>query len=66
MPSLKPSTKEPTMRSNKNEDLIQNAKALCTQLQVMQDLLLDMFFDEMLELDEEEDKLRLQNRSVPF
>jgi hypothetical protein len=42
--------------SNKNQDLIQNARALCTHLQVMQDLLLDMFFYEMLELDEEEER----------
>lgn len=54
------------MHNNKNEDLIQNAKALCTQLQVMQDLLLDMFFDEMLELDEEEQRLHLQNQHFPF
>jgi hypothetical protein len=66
MPSIKQFTKESTMHNNKNEDLIQNAKALCTQLQVMQDLLLDMFFDEMLELDEEEQRLHLQNQHFPF
>lgn len=53
--------------SIERENLIQNARALCMQMQNMQDLLLEMYFDEMLELDEKEEMDRLQGlQNIPF
>jgi hypothetical protein len=53
--------------SIKQENLIQNARALCMQLQTMQDLLLEMYSDEMLELDEKEELQRSEGQQdFPF
>ena len=54
------------MDTNKNNDLIRMARDLYLLARNMQKLMLEMYFNEFMELDEEEQRLRLQNEEMPF
>jgi hypothetical protein len=54
------------MDANKHDDLIRNARDLYMLAQKMQKLMLEMYFNEFIDLDEEEKRLRLQGNEMPF
>ena len=54
------------MENVKYKNFVENAKLLCEMTQKMQDILLDLFFDEFVELDELEKNWRCQQEKLPF
>jgi hypothetical protein len=50
----------------KYKNLVETAKILCDMTQKMQDILLDLFFDEFVEIDDEEIRMKLQCQEPPF
>jgi hypothetical protein len=54
------------MNDPKYKNLVENAKILCDMTQRMQDILLELFFDDFIEIDEEEDRMKLLCQDPPF
>jgi hypothetical protein len=54
------------MNTDEYKDLVRNARELYMMAQKMQKLMLDMFFDEFIDLDDEEQKICMQSEELPF
>ena len=54
------------MKNLKYKNLVENAKILCDMTQKMQNILLDSFFDEFIEIDEEEKRIKQLYQEPPF
>lgn len=54
------------MHTVQHNELVRNARDLYMMAQEMQKLMLDMFFNEFMDLDEEEQKIRIQSEEMPF
>jgi hypothetical protein len=48
------------MEATKNKELVSRARELYRQAQSLQNSILDAFMEELIELDEEEERLRIQ------
>lgn len=54
------------MENMNYKKVVENAKILLDMTQMIQDTLLDLFFDEFVEIDDEENRMKLQCQEPPF
>jgi hypothetical protein len=54
------------MDNSKHKQLVSKARTIYRVSLEMQKVLLDMFLDEFIELDEREEKIRIQQLELPF